>query len=232
MSKGIPVIFATARPPRMVKLLLPSSLYDRSFKIFYNGALIIDHRNVMMAHHTMDVAAYHELMDYMENLEYSPCVSIEATDQLFCNHEVNNSFGVPVNPHIVPLEKMRKLLPTKILLSKVKDEDIEEIMNTFGHKFNIFVTDSGQLVQMSSKNASKEMAVAHICNELKIPMSHVIAFGDDNNDLGMMKRCGYSVAMGNATEEIKKYSAEITETNDNDGVAMELERIYKNNLHT
>ena len=53
LSKGIPVIFATARPPRMVKLLLPSSLYDRSFKIFYNGALIIDHRNVMIAHYTI-----------------------------------------------------------------------------------------------------------------------------------------------------------------------------------
>lgn len=177
----------------------------------------------MMAHHTIDVSAYHQLLDYIGNFGYSLCVSIEAMDQLYCNQEVNNSFGI-----IVSLEKMRELLPTKILLPKVKDEDIEEIMNTFGLKFNIFITDSGQLVQMSSKDASKEIAVAHICNQLKIPMSNVIAFGDDNNDLGLMKRCGYSVAMGNATEKIKKYSTEITETNNNDGVAMVLERIYKN----
>ena len=42
----------------------------------------------------------------------------------------------------------------------------------------------------------------------------------------MMKFAGHSVAMGNAIDEIKSISDEITDTTDNDGVAIVLERTF------
>ncbi|WP_301625867.1 HAD family hydrolase [Paenibacillus apis] len=52
-----------------------------------------------------------------------------------------------------------------------------------------------------------------------------MVFGDDFNDIGLFNICGWPVAMGNSIDELKLRSREITETNDNDGVAMILERL-------
>ena len=41
----------------------------------------------------------------------------------------------------------------------------------------------------------------------------------------MFKVAGYSVAMKNSNDEVKKYADEITESNENDGVAIFLEKL-------
>ena len=51
----------------------------------------------------------------------------------------------------------------------------------------------------------------------------MIAFGDDFNDIGMLKLCGKGIAMGNAIDEVKAIADYITKTNNEDGVAYYLE---------
>ncbi len=66
--------------------------------------------------------------------------------------------------------------------------------------------------------ATKRNALEHICGELSIQPKEILAFGDDYNDLEMLKYCT-GVAMGNAIEEVKAAAGFVTDTNDNDGVA-------------
>lgn len=54
-----------------------------------------------------------------------------------------------------------------------------------------------------------------------------IAIGDDNNDLSMFEEVGYKVAMGNAIDIVKQKADEITLSNDEDGVAVFLEKLLK-----
>ena len=54
-----------------------------------------------------------------------------------------------------------------------------------------------------------------------------IAIGDDNNDLSMFEQVGYKVAMGNAINIIKGKADEITLYNDEDGVAIFLEKLLE-----
>lgn len=60
-----------------------------------------------------------------------------------------------------------------------------------------------------------------------IKLKDTIAIGDDFNDLDMFKVVGYSVAMENASENIKKVVDEITLSNDEDGVAIFLDKLLK-----
>jgi hydroxymethylpyrimidine pyrophosphatase-like HAD family hydrolase len=53
----------------------------------------------------------------------------------------------------------------------------------------------------------------------------VIAFGDDLPDLEMLQACGIPVAMANAYPEIKAACAYQTAGNDEDGVALVLEKM-------
>ena len=56
-------------------------------------------------------------------------------------------------------------------------------------------------------------------------MKDTVAIGDNYNDVSMFEVAGYNVVMGNANEEVKKYANEITTTNDEDGVAVFLEKL-------
>jgi len=53
----------------------------------------------------------------------------------------------------------------------------------------------------------------------------VIVFGDDLPDLDMLRACGIPVAMANAYPEIKAVCAYETAGNDEDGVAVVLEKM-------
>ena len=63
------------------------------------------------------------------------------------------------------------------------------------------------------------------CKALNISLEETVAIGNDFNDVPMFKVAGYSVAMKNSNDEVKKYADEITESNENDGVAIFLEKL-------
>lgn len=78
--------------------------------------------------------------------------------------------------------------------------------------------------KFSPERATKEKAVDFLSNTYNIPYEDMIAFGDDFNDLGMLKKCGTGVAVSNAINEIKDIADSVTLSNDEDGVADFLEK--------
>jgi hypothetical protein len=75
------------------------------------------------------------------------------------------------------------------------------------------------LYRFADKNAVKWKAVKAVAEYLKVSTENIVAFGDDINDLEMIKNCGIGVAVGNAVDEVKAAADFICDTNDNDGVA-------------
>jgi Cof subfamily protein (haloacid dehalogenase superfamily) len=70
-----------------------------------------------------------------------------------------------------------------------------------------------------NKNASKIRALKKVIDGIDITMDNVIAFGDDYNDIGMIKECGIGIAMENGISEIKEIAKFVCRNNDDDGVA-------------
>lgn len=80
---------------------------------------------------------------------------------------------------------------------------------------------------IASKDISKGKAVKNLYQYLKLKKEEIIVIGDGENDISMFAETNNSVAMGNATKEVKKMAKYITNTNDEDGVAEVLEKIIK-----
>ena len=59
---------------------------------------------------------------------------------------------------------------------------------------------------------------------INVKQSEIIAMGDNYNDIDMLEYAGIGIAMGNAPEEVKKHGDDVTLTNDEDGVAIALEK--------
>jgi hydroxymethylpyrimidine pyrophosphatase-like HAD family hydrolase len=74
-----------------------------------------------------------------------------------------------------------------------------------------------------NRNATKLNAIKTLTDHWGISLDDVAAFGDDRNDVEMLKECGVGVAVGNAIQEAVNAADAITDTNDNDGVARYIE---------
>ena len=71
---------------------------------------------------------------------------------------------------------------------------------------------------------SKGSGVATLAKYLDIPLEQVMAIGDNNNDIAMLRLAGWGVAMGQASEVVKAAAQAVTACNWEDGVALAIER--------
>lgn len=224
-SKGIVVIFATARPPRSVKDFLPQKLQDIAATVYYNGALVKDDTMEYRQHYPIESAITEEIIDYVSTCHVEACLSIESED-IWYSHQIldyKNAMNTVANPIIVPLNELKKIRASKILITDYPC--YEQLQKQFEHKVNIVCTDAGTLIQIMAKGVSKERAIRELCMQKNIPMSSVMAFGDDWNDSELFQACGFPIAMGNAIPELKDVAYFVTGTNDEEGVARVLERL-------
>ena len=88
------------------------------------------------------------------------------------------------------------------------------------------VTTSGvSFVELTPPGADKGAAVARFAATVGIEPEHVLAFGDNQNDLTLLEWAGHGVAMGNALDMVKDVADEVTTTNVDFGVARVINRI-------
>jgi Cof subfamily protein (haloacid dehalogenase superfamily) len=80
--------------------------------------------------------------------------------------------------------------------------------------------------EITRAGVNKGTGIRTLIEHLGISREEVIAFGDSGNDYEMIKYAGCGVAMGNSTPEIIAVADRVTESNDDDGVARELTRVY------
>ncbi|MDO4942914.1 MAG: HAD-IIB family hydrolase, partial [Lachnospiraceae bacterium] len=78
-------------------------------------------------------------------------------------------------------------------------------------------------LELNNKTADKGSALLALADILGISHEQTMACGDSYNDEAMLRKAGFSVAMGNADPEIKKICDFVTKTNEEDGVAHVIE---------
>lgn len=96
-------------------------------------------------------------------------------------------------------------------------QQMENILTPCYPAFNI-IRSSPTLLEIIDKSVSKAHAVKKFMELYNIPASQAIAFGDNYNDLDMLSTVGMGIAMGNAPLKVKTAAAQITSSNDADGI--------------
>ena len=80
-------------------------------------------------------------------------------------------------------------------------------------------------LEINSLEAQKGPALLRLAARLGIAPEQTMAFGDDLNDVSMLRAAGIGVAMGNACPEAKAAAALVTASCDENGVAQALDRL-------
>lgn len=90
-------------------------------------------------------------------------------------------------------------------------------------KYEISESDV-RFIEMANHGATKGNALKTVASRLGVLPNEIMAFGDQDNDISMIKYAGIGVAMGNAPQVVKNSADYVTTTNDEEGVANALER--------
>ena len=122
-------------------------------------------------------------------------------------------------------EHIRNRGVEKINIMHVVGDELQEIKNSFLDIGGIYVTSSiPENLEMNNINANKGYALSALCRILDISENEVMAFGDSGNDCEMLRTAGYSFATANAWDEAKKAAKSVTLSNEDDGVAVQIEK--------
>lgn len=97
----------------------------------------------------------------------------------------------------------------------------EEIAAPFRDSLNCMFT-SAFYFEFTARGVDKAKALDAVLPSLGIGREEVIAFGDGQNDLSMLRYAGIGVAMENAVPQLKDAADEVTLSNSADGIAASL----------
>jgi hydroxymethylpyrimidine pyrophosphatase-like HAD family hydrolase len=83
------------------------------------------------------------------------------------------------------------------------------------------------LLEISAAGITKATTLERVVAEHGYGAPDVIAFGDMPNDLPLLAWAGRAIAVANAHPEVLDAVDEVTASNDDDGVALVLETLYR-----
>lgn len=133
----------------------------------------------------------------------------------FIDHPVIHNLPQAILDKNMHIEKIQVFAP-KVGLKSIKKE-LESLTNL------CLPISRSRYLEISDQQANKGSALVSLCNYLKIDMKHVMVIGDGDNDLSMLEKAGYPVAMGNAIQVVKDSAKFTTSRNTDDGFAKAVE---------
>lgn len=118
-----------------------------------------------------------------------------------------------------------------IKMSIVVDEEqtssvTQRINQDFAGRLNA-VTSGYGAIDLLPRGIHKGWGLRSLMERWKIDADQIMAFGDSENDLEMLELAGYSLAMENGEEKVKRMAKYIAPSNDEAGVLQVLEQYLK-----
>jgi Cof subfamily protein (haloacid dehalogenase superfamily) len=99
----------------------------------------------------------------------------------------------------------------------------EEAVAHFGSRLEIAISKS-RYMEITHPEVNKGTALDYLMGYLNVPRERVIAVGDALNDLKMIRLAGLGVAVANGDEQVKAQASAVTASNEEDGVALAIEK--------
>ena len=81
------------------------------------------------------------------------------------------------------------------------------------------VRSQKDFLEIIAPHVSKGDALEQLAQQYGIGLEHIISFGNAENDISMLSKTGYSVAVENAVDHVKLVACEVCGHHNEDGVA-------------
>lgn len=113
----------------------------------------------------------------------------------------------------------------KINIPLLTPPEKEKIRKLLSGRRKYSLVNEGRGIEIMKAGVSKAEGLRDVCRHLPgAEMQNILAIGDSENDIEMLRECGLGVAMGNAAGCVKAASDAVTLGNSEDGAALAIEK--------
>lgn len=236
-EEGHTVVISSGRDPNGIRPyaeILKLEKYGGLVSAFNGGMIINQKTKEVLIDHRLDLDLAKEILSFAKNLDAD--YLIYEKDLILTNSEdaynlketaerVNMDYKV-----IGDLDQSLDFPPHKILFTndpKYIEKDGKKLEEKFGDLTDQ-VKSTPCFYEIMPKGIDKGKSLVEIGSYLDFDIKDTLAFGDEENDLAMIKNAGTGVVMGNSRKEIQELADYVTKSNDDDGIAFYLEKFILN----
>jgi hydroxymethylpyrimidine pyrophosphatase-like HAD family hydrolase len=245
---GVEVFFVTGRPARWMGVV-SDHVHGHGLAICANGAAVVDLRNGRRIVEVRPLSRADALAVVDALRAATPGVTFAVERSGGIHYEPDYPpFHLDPGAVVAPVEKLLADSgradapaarttqanpfadqPVLKLLAHHADMDPDAFLvlgrKAAGDRAQFTRSSPSALLEISGLGVSKAGTLAHCCAERGIAPQEVVAFGDMPNDLEMLAWAGTSYAMANAHPDVLAGTARHTVSNEEDGVAVVIERL-------
>lgn len=226
-DRGIGVTIASGRMHRTV-ISAAEAIGVTIPLVTYNGAMIREPRTDgrILFQKNLEEESVREILARLAPL--GPHIQAYLTDDLYVEHD-NELIQYYSREKSVPYTVVDSFLDlpslemTKFLIIEKRygmmDRVREELAGISGIETEL---SSRSYCEVIAQGINKGAGLRRLCDHLGITPENVIAFGDQENDISMLKTAGLGIAMGNAPDKVKQAAGYVTDHCDEAGVARAL----------
>eukprot|EP01112_Ceratiomyxa_fruticulosa_P008642 TRINITY_DN2239_c0_g1_i3.p1 TRINITY_DN2239_c0_g1~~TRINITY_DN2239_c0_g1_i3.p1 ORF type:complete len:283 (+),score=35.03 TRINITY_DN2239_c0_g1_i3:215-1063(+) len=243
----VKVVLASGRATYMVEPIASKLIENDGvdcYVIGFNGAECVVPRaegrrklfqNTLPANDLIDILDLCTKRHLLLNVYLEKVYTLDSPD-FIPRTEIYSKFTGAVYGFVPSYDSLKGQSPSKCLIINDSEEQCDVLLEEMKQRFpNTSVIKSNcktkeheqYYVEFLQAGVHKGSAVRKLCELLGIPLKEVLAFGDAENDVPLLKEAGYSICMANGAADAKKVAHTTSAyTNQQDGVALELEKIF------
>ena len=234
-EQGTKIVIASGRPtfgtiPAAEALRLKDF---GGYVMSYNGGEIYDYKNDEVLHsQTLDKSTLPHLYSYAN--EHGCPIMTYIGKHVVSEVDDNDYIRYSSMRNRMEIKKIRSFLETTNHADIVKCIIVgsptllpsleKELQMMLQDKAGVFRSEPFFL-EIVPKGIDKAKGLDILSRETGLSRENIVAFGDGFNDLSMLQYAGLGVAMGNASDEIKKAADMVAPSNDDDGIVHALQQI-------
>lgn len=231
INNGHIVVIATGRPYRASEIYYEELGLDTPI-VNFNGAFIHHPTNEEFGsyHSPMELETAKTIIETCEAFQVKN-IMVEVIDEFYLKYHdqvLIETFTMGDSPiKFGNLDEILTESPTSILVHP-EDHHVDELKDLL-KRAHAEVVDQRvwgapwNVIEIIKAGLNKAVGLKKIAEFYSISPEHIIAFGDEDNDLEMIEYAGVGVAMENAIDQLKEIANEVALTNDEDGIAVFLE---------
>jgi len=233
-SAGWSFVIATGRPPRWISPIV-EQLGERGLVVCANGAAVYDpERHELVATTALDPEVVAELVDDLQEAHPGAVLGVEqgfdfaideqvraASDEMIGSWRLDGLRIGPIRSYLDrPVLKLIVRLP--VPAPRGVSQQVQQLV---GERALVTHSIDESFLELSHPSVHKAATVEGLLLDAGIASHEVVAFGDMPNDLELIRWAGLGVAVANADELVRIEADEVTASNDDDGVAVVIERL-------
>jgi Cof subfamily protein (haloacid dehalogenase superfamily) len=219
-NEGIKIVIATARSEKSAERII--KLINPDIMILNGGSLAIKNDGKIIYKRTFSVETSDGILNEFKNNKNIGMITIETINNYYVSYENVAWHSDYMHGIYYDFSKQLSEETYKITVEIFDNKVAKNIGDKFA-ECKIVEFTGENWYGIYHKEANKMLALEAIIKDEKIELENIVAFGDDHNDIEMVKKCGIGIAMENGIDEIKNVAKNICGNNNEDGVAKWIE---------